>query len=149
MASSKAACVEDYLQELPPERRRVMASVRDLINSHVPDGYEETMAYGMINWVVPLSRYPVTYNRQPLSYASLAAQKNNFALYLMCAAMNPKNDELLRSAYKSADKRLDMGKSCLRFRSREDLLDDAIVRLIASTSVDETIQRYEGSQTGA
>ena len=63
--------------------------------------------------------------------------------------MNPKNDELLRSAHKTADIRLGMRKNCLRFRCREDLLDDAIVRLIASTSVDETIQRYEGSQTGA
>lgn len=147
MTSSTAASVEDYLQELSPERRQVITSVRDLINSHVPEGYEEMIGFGMINWVVPLSRYPVTYNKQPLSYVSLAAQKNNFALYLMCAIMNPKSEELLRSAYKAADKRLDMGKSCLRFRRREDLLDDTILRVIASTSVDETIQRYEGSRT--
>ena len=146
MVSSKAAHVKDYLQELPSERREVIASVRDLINEHLPEGYEETMASGMISWVIPLSRYPLTYNKQPLPYVSLAAQKNNYALYLMCAYMSPENDERLRAAYKDAGKRLDMGKSCLRFRHREDLLDKAIVRLITSTSVDETIRRYEASR---
>ncbi len=149
MASSKTTCVEDYLQELPPGRRQVIASIRDLINENLPEGYEETMAFGMISWVIPLSRYPVTYNKQPLPYVSLAAQKNNYALYLMCAYMNPKSDELLRGAYQAAGKRLDMGKSCLRFRHREDLLDEAIVRLVASTSVDETIRRYEASRAKA
>ena len=149
MASSKATCVADYLRELPEARREVIASVRDLINRHLPDGYEETMAWGMISWVIPLSRYPITYNKQPLPYVALAAQKNNYALYLMCAYMGPEDDKLLRSAYKTAGKRLDMGKSCLRFRRREDLLDGAIERLIASTSVDESIQRYEASRTRA
>ncbi|HET9034208.1 MAG TPA: DUF1801 domain-containing protein [Dokdonella sp.] len=147
MASSKATRVEDYLQELSTERREVIASVRDLINRHLPDGYVETMASGMISWVIPLSRYPVTYNKQPLPYVALAAQKNNYALYLMGAYMNAEDDGSLREAYKTAGKRLDMGKSCLRFRHREDLLDEAIERLIASTPVDETIRRYEASRT--
>lgn len=147
MASSKATRVEDYLQELPPERRQVMGSVRDLVNQHLPEGYEEIMASGMISWVIPLSRYPVTYNKQPLPYVALAAQKNNYALYLMCAYVSPEDDGILRDTYEAAGKRLDMGKSCLRFRHREDLIDEAIVRLIASTSVDETIRRYEASRT--
>ncbi len=149
MTSSMATRVEDYLQELPEERRQVIVSVRNLINDCLPEGYAESMASGMISWVVPLSRYPFTYNKQPLSFVSLAAQKNNFALYLMCACMDPNKDELLRGAYRAADKRLDMGKSCLRFRHREDLFDDAIVRLVASTPVDETIRGYESSRTRA
>ena len=67
----------------PIERREVMASVRDLINRHLPAGYEETMASGMISWVIPLSRYPVTYNKQPLAYVALAAQKRFYSLSLM------------------------------------------------------------------
>lgn len=146
MVSSRASSVEDYLQELPPQRRQVIASVRDLINKHLPKGYEESMAFGMISWVIPLSRYRVTYNKQPLGYVALAAQKNNYALYLMCASMSPEDDNNLRGAYKAAGKRLDMGKSCLRFRHREDVLDEAIAGLLASTSVDETIRRYEASR---
>ena len=86
MVSSAAATVEAYLAELPPERRAVVATVRALVNAHLPEGYVEGMHWGMIGWVIPLSRYPVTYNKQPLIYAALAAQKNNYALYLMCAS---------------------------------------------------------------
>lgn len=143
MVSSKAETVEDYLAELPPERREVIASVRKLVNKNVPDGYVEEMACGMIGWVVPLSRYPVTYNKQPLGYVALAAQKNNYALYLMCAYINPRSDQALKAAYAKAGLKLDMGKSCLRFKTREDLLDKAIAELVGSTPVDETIRLYE------
>ncbi len=146
MVSSKATRVEDYLAELPAERRAVVSSVRDLVNTHLPKGYEETMAYGMIGWVIPLSRYPETCNRQPLSYAGLAAQKNNYALYLMCDYMITGEDGKLRAAYARAGRKLDMGKSCLRFRHREDLFDEAIADLIAATPVEETIRRYEASR---
>lgn len=149
MANSKATRAEDYIQELPIDRRQVIASVRDLINEHLPEGYEEIMASGMISWVIPLSRYPVTYNQQPLACVALAAQKNNYALYLMSAAMSSEDDVILRDAYKAAGKRLDMGKSCLRFRQREDLLDAAIARLISSTSVEKAIARYEASRSQA
>lgn len=146
MVSSKATRVEDYLAELPAERRAVVASVRDLVNRHLPAGYEETMAYGMIGWVVPLSRYPVTYNKQPLAFVGLAAQKNNYALYLMCDYTNTDDDGKLRAAYERAGRKIDMGKSCLRFRRREDLFDEAVARLIAATPVEETIRRYEASR---
>ena len=83
MVSSKAKTVEDYLDELPPDRRAVVSAVRDLVNANLPEGYVETMNWGMIAWEVPLSRYPVTYNKQPLGYVALAAQKNAYSLYLM------------------------------------------------------------------
>jgi hypothetical protein len=146
MVISKAMSVEDYLAELPVERRAVIASVRDLINAHLPAGYVETMAYGMIGWVIPLSRYPVTYNKQPLGYVALAAQKNNYALYLMCDDAKDDEGGALRAAYANAGRKLDMGKCCLRFRRRDELLDEAIAALVASTSVEETILRYEVSR---
>ncbi|MGB0134590.1 DUF1801 domain-containing protein [Dokdonella sp.] len=146
MVSSKATTVEHYLDELPPERRDVVASVRNLINSHLPAGYVEEMSCGMIGWVIPLSRFPVTYNKQPLSYVALAAQKTNYAIYLMCSYMNPHSDQALRTAYATAGRKLDMGKSCLRFKRREDLLDEAIASLVGSTPVDETIRLYEAAR---
>ena len=84
MASSKAATVAQYLAELPPERRAEIEKVRDLVNGALPAGYREGMGYGMIGWVIPLEDYPDTYNRQPLAYAGLAAQKNYNSLYLNC-----------------------------------------------------------------
>ena len=85
MAKSSAVTVEAYLQELPAERRAVIEQVRQVILDNLPPGYEESMNWGMISYEVPLERYPKTYNKQPLNYAGLAAQKNNYSLYLMCA----------------------------------------------------------------
>jgi hypothetical protein len=146
MVSSAATSVDAYLAELPPQRRAVVAAVRDLVNAHIPPGYEEGMAYGMIGWSIPLSRYPVTYNKQPLSYAALAAQKNNYALYLTCADAGPGREQALRDAYAKAGRKLDMGKSCLRFKSLDELLVEPVAALIASTSVEQFIARYEASR---
>jgi hypothetical protein len=85
MASSKAATVDAYLAELPEDRRAVVSAVRDVVLRSLPAGYEESMAFGMIGYGVPLARYPDTYNGQPLSYAAIAAQKSYYALYLMGA----------------------------------------------------------------
>lgn len=146
MASSKAKTVEEYLAELPGDRRTVIASVRDLVNRHIPDGYVEAMNWGMIAWEVPLSRYPTTYNKQPLAYVALAAQKQYYALYLTVCYANSAQDVVLRNAYADAGKRLDMGKSCLRFKSPEDLLTEVIGAVIASTPVDTLIAQYEASR---
>ena len=146
MVSSQAASVEAYLAELPPQRRDVVASVRDLVNASLPPGYVETMAYGMIAWVVPLARLADTHNGQPLSYVALAAQKNNYALYLACDSMGASADETLRAAYAKAGRKLDMGKSCLRFKRREDLFDEAVARLIGASPVEQTIRRYQASR---
>ena len=84
MAKSNAATVQEYLDELPEDRRAVVAAVRDVVLRHLPKGYGENMNWGMISYEIPLERYPDTYNGQPLSYMALAAQKNHYALYLMC-----------------------------------------------------------------
>jgi Domain of unknown function (DU1801). len=146
MASSKAKTVEEYLAELPEDRRTVIASVRDLVNRHIPDGYVEAMSWGMIAWEVPLSRYPTTYNKQPLPYVALAAQKQYYALYLTVCYANSAQDVVLRNAYADAGMKLDMGKSCLRFKKPDDLLPEVIGRVIASTPVDTLIAQYEASR---
>ena len=146
MVSSAATSVDAYLAELPPERRGVVSTVRDLVNAHIPPGYEEGMAYGMIGWSIPLSRYPVTYNKQPLAYVALAAQKNAYSLYLMGVYGIGEQEGKLRDAAAAAGKKLDMGKSCLRFRKADDLPLQAIGQLIASMPVDDYIAAYEASR---
>jgi hypothetical protein len=141
MVSSAAKTVDDYLAQLPPQRRAVVAAVRDHVNAHLPPGFVEGMGFGMIGWVVPLSRYPDTYNGQPQCYLALAAQKNAYSLYLMGCYASAAEDQALRAAYAKAGKKIDMGKSCLRFKSLDGLLLDAIGQLIAGTSVDAFVAR--------
>ena len=143
MVSSKAATVADYLAELPADRRAEIKRVRDLINSVLPAGYREGMGYGMIGWVIPLERYPDTCNKQPLAYAALAAQKNSNSLYLNCVYASKERTERLKAAFATAGKKLDMGKSCIRFKKADDLALDAIAEEIASTTPDEYIRIYE------
>ena len=138
---SQASTVEEYLGELPEDRRDAIARVRELVLSRLPAGYEEVMGFGMINYVVPLDRCPGTYNGQPLMYAALAAQKNHMSLYLMCAYTDEDAGAAFRAAYAAAGKKLDMGKSCVRFRSVDDLALDVIGDAIASVGVDEFIER--------
>lgn len=92
MARSEAATVEDYLAELPEERRAVVRAIREVIRANLPPGYAETMNWGMIAYEVPLARYPDTYNKKPLAYAALAAQKNYYALYLNCVYGCPERE---------------------------------------------------------
>ena len=123
-----------------------MAAVRRLVNEHIPEGYREGMAWGMIGWEVPLERYPATYNKQPLAYAGLAAQKSHYALYLHGVYMIPDGQAALQRAYAAAGKKLDMGKSCLRFRKLEDLVPEAVADAVAALSVDDFIAIYEAAQ---
>ena len=143
MVSSRATTVADYLAELPPDRRAEIERVRDLINQALPDGYREGIGYGMIGWVIPLERYPDTYNKQPLAYAGLAAQKNYNSLYLNCVYASKERTERLKKAFAVAGKKLDMGKSCIRFKKVDDLALEAIREEIASTTPDEYIRIYE------
>ena len=146
MVASKAATVAQYLAELPPERRTVMVELRQFVNEHLPKGFVEAMAFGMICWQIPLTRYPDTYNKQALAPVALAAQKSHFALYLGCSYGEQGPEAVLRKAYAAAGRRLDMGKSCLRFKRTEELLLDAIGPLLAATTVDAFIAAYEASR---
>ena len=145
MVSSKETTPAGYLASLPPERRKVIAAVRKLVKQNLPDGYVETMNWGMLCYEIPLKTYPVTYNKQPLMYMALAAQKNNYALYMMNVYGNTKLMDKLVAAYKASGTRLDMGKGCLRFKSLDELPMDVIGEIVASTSPALMIERHESA----
>jgi hypothetical protein len=146
MVQSKAKTVKEYLDELPADRRKEIAKVRSVVRKNLPKGYRERMEWGLINYEVPLETYPDTYNKKPLCYAGLAAQKNFNTLYLMGAYGDPKQRKRLEDAFKKSGKKMDMGKSCLHFRSADDLPLDAIGEIIASTPPERMIERYEAAR---
>lgn len=148
MVSSKAPTPEAYIAELPPERAALVSRLRDLVNANLPDGYVERMNWGMISWEVPLELYPDTYNGQPLVYAGLAAQKNHTALYLNCVYASAERTERMRSAWAAAGRKLDMGKSCLRFKRAEDVAEQVLAETIRSIPVERFIAEYEAGRAG-
>lgn len=146
MVSSKAPTPEAYLDELPTDRAAFVSRLRDLVNANLPDGYVERMSWGMISWEVPSELYPDTYNGQPLVFAGLAAQKNYTALYLNCVYASDERTERLRAAWAAAGKKLDMGKSCLRFKRPEDVAEGVLAETIRSVPVDRFIAEYEAGR---
>lgn len=143
MVRSAAKTVDEYLAELPDDRREAVTEVRKLIRKHLPKGYEETLNWGMLCYQVPLAKYPDTYNGQPLGYVALASQKNYCALYLMTPYMVPAQLDELKAAFDKAGKKMDMGKSCLRFKTTDDLPLPALGKIIASTPPAEYIAMHE------
>ena len=143
MVKSAATTVDQYLAELPPERRAALSKVREVIVRNLPKGYEEGVAWGMIGYTLPLARYPDTYNGQPLCYAGLAAQKNHCAVYLTAAYADPAIEKSIKDAFKQAGKKLDMGKSCIRFRAADDLPLEVIGKAVAAIPPDAFIKQYE------
>jgi hypothetical protein len=140
---SKAATVSEYLSELTPEERADIQKVRSVIKKNLPKGYKESVQFGMICYSIPLSRYADTYNGQALCYAALAALKNHNAVYLMNVYGHPGTERWFKARYKATGKRLDMGKSCVRFQHADDLPLDVIGEAIARTSVEDYIGYYE------
>jgi Domain of unknown function (DU1801) len=146
MASGSQQTVKDYLASLPVERRECLAALRRVIQEQLPAGFEEGMEFGMISYYVPLSRYGATYNGRPLLLASLAAQKAYMSLYLMTVYGNPDRASWFLEAARRAGKSLDMGKSCVRFKSLDELPLEVVGELIAKASVDGLIADYEASR---
>jgi hypothetical protein len=147
---SKAATVSEYLKGLPEDRRKELSKVRSVIKKHIPKGYQETLQYGMISYVVPLSLYPAGYlNKKdvPLPFVSLAAQKSHLALYLMNVSGDPKLDRWFRDAWAKTKKKLDMGKACVRFKFADDLALEVIGEAIARTPVAAYLERYEAARS--
>ena len=144
---SDATTVDEYLSELPADRRDVIQAVRHTILSNLPTGFVEGMQYGMISYYIPLEQYPNTVNGQPLGLASLANQKRHMALYLMAVYANPYDTRWFKERWQSTGKRLDMGKSCVRFRKIDDVALDVIGEAIARTSADEFIAAYEDARS--
>ena len=140
---SEATTVEEYLAELAADRREAIEAVREVILENLPDGYVESMNWGMIAYEVPLEVYPDTYNRQPLAFAALASQKNHMAVYLTGIYISDEAREEFEAAYRATGKRFDVGKSCVRFRKLDDLPLDLIGETVASLPVDRLIARVE------
>ena len=141
--TTTATTVHDYLSSLKVEQRSVIEPVRSLILSHLPPGFVETINWGMLSYEVPLSMYPNTYNKKPLSYIGLAVQKQYYSLYLMPAYMDSNVYQTLMDAFEKAGKKLSMGKSCIRFKKVDDLPLELIGSIIASHTVSSFISAYE------
>jgi len=144
---SKAKTVEVYLQELPEDRAEQIAQLRNIVLKKLPSGYEEVMNWGIITYQVPLAIYPDTYNKKPLMYAALASQKNYMAIYLSGIYMFEEKHKSFELAYRETGKRLDVGKSCVRFRNLDDLPLELIGETIASFSLDRFVTQVKEIQS--
>ncbi len=127
----------------PPDRKAALTKLRAVINKNLPAGFKEGIQYGMIGWTIPLTRYPDTYNGQPLQLAAIASQKKHMALYLACVYGDESLSDWFREAWKATGKKLDMGKSCVRFRSIDDVPLEVVGQAIAKVGVDGYIASYE------
>ncbi len=144
----KPLSVEAYLAALPPDRREAIEAVRREINRCLPEGYEEGIQYGMIGWYVPHRLFPAGYHcdpKQPLPFASLASQKGHMSLHLMCVYGSDELRAWFEAAWAKAGKKLDMGKSCVRFRKLDDLALDVIGQAVARVPVDAYVKHYEAA----
>ena len=143
---SDAATVDDYLADLPTDRRMALETVRETILANLAPGFAAAMNWGMITYEVPLATHPDTYNGKPLMYAGLASQKNHMAVYLSAPYTSEAGLEAFRAEYRETGKPLDMGKSCVRFKRIEDLPLDVIGRSIAAHGVDSFVATYEAAR---
>lgn len=146
MPRSEASTPDEVIAALPQDRREAISTVRDVIRANLPPGYEEGIEFGMIAWYVPLERFPDTYNGHPLGLAALASQKNYMSLYLNTVYGDPETERWFRGRFAASGKRLDVGKSCVRFRSVEDLPLELIGDTIARASVDTFVERYQAAR---
>jgi uncharacterized protein YdhG (YjbR/CyaY superfamily) len=148
MADSAVSTVDGYLAAQAPERRAVLEAVRAVVLANLPDGYVETLRWGMVSYEVPLARFPDTYNGQPLAYAGLAAQKQHYALYLMGVYVDAVQERTLRDAYAALGIAPDLGKSCLRFKRLDQLPLPVIGELIAALPVEDYLARHSAGRSG-
>ncbi len=149
---SKARTVQEYLAELPADRRAILQAVRNVILKNLDERYGEGMSYGMIGYYVPHSVYPAGYHcdpKLPLPFAGLASQKNHMSLYIMSTYDSPSEEKWLRDQFAKAGKKLDMGKCCVRFKKLEDLPLDVIGEAIRRVPVERHIEFYETNFRGA
>jgi hypothetical protein len=146
---SKATTVEQYLSELPEDRRAAIQAVRKVILENLDSDYEEGIQYGMIGYYVPLRVYPAGYHcdpKQPLPFAGLASQKNHMALYLMCVYGESDLAKWFRQTWAKTGKKLDMGKSCVRFKKLDDLALDVVGEAIGRVPARKYIAYCEAAR---
>ncbi|MBL8235247.1 MAG: DUF1801 domain-containing protein, partial [Bryobacterales bacterium] len=148
---NKPTTVKQYMAELPADRRAALSAVREVIIKNLGEGYAEGMSYGMPGFFVPHSLYPAGYHtdpRQPLPFASIASQKSHMAIYLMATYMKPGEEAWLRAAWAKTGKKLDMGKSCIRFKKLEDVALEVVGEAIRRVPSREYIALYEANLPG-
>ena len=144
---SKAATVDDYIAELPEDRKSALAQLRKVVKKNLPKGFKEGMGYGMMGYSVPHSKYPAGYHcnpADPLPFMGIASQKNFIAVYHMGVYADPKLLKWFTDAHaKASPKKLDMGKSCIRYKKMEDIPFDLIGELASKMTPDDWIAMYE------
>jgi uncharacterized protein YdhG (YjbR/CyaY superfamily) len=144
---SKATTVDAYIAELPEERQKAISQLRKVIKKNLPKGFKESMGYGMMGWSVPHSIYPAGYHcnpKDPLPFMGLASQKNFIAVYHMGVYADPKLLKWFTDSHaKASPKRLDMGKSCIRYKKPEDIPYELIGELASKITVEDWIETYE------
>jgi hypothetical protein len=144
-----AISFEDYLSKIPQERMDVFRKLYDTIKQNLPKGFKENTAHGMVGWCVPLATYPAGYHcapNTPLPFISLASQKNFIALYHMGLYANPELLKWFQTEFpKHSKRKLDMGKSCIRFKKPEDIPFDLIGELSTKMTPEEWIDLYESA----
>ena len=144
---SKATTAEQYMAELPNDRKKVMTELRKVIKKNLPEGFKEVMGYGMLGYIVPHSKYPAGYHcnpKDPLPFMGVASQKNFIAVYHMGVYVDPKLHKWFTDEYaKAGVGKLDMGKSCIRFKNPEKIPFKLIGELASKITPDEWIAMYE------
>jgi hypothetical protein len=141
--AARPSTVAAYLLSLPPEKRAVVEAARQLVRANIAGGYAEFMSWGVINWGIPLSQFAETYNGHPLCYVALGAQKNYASLYLMGCSGDASQTAFLKSEFEKAGKKFDMGKSCLRFKSLDDLELKSVSKVIGMVTPEKFIESYK------
>ena len=145
----EAKSPDDYISQLPEERQEVVSKLREIISNNLPDGFQETMSYGMIGWVVPHETYPDGYHcnpKLPLPFMNLASQKNFVAVYHSGVYASEELMKWFVSEYPNhAKRKLDMGKSCIRFKKMDDIPYDLIGELSTKITVDQWVETYESN----
>ena len=144
---SAATSPQQYLNELPEDRKAAMAKLRDVIMQNLPEGFSERMSYGMLGWVVPHEIFPAGYHCTPglpLPFLNIASQKNFIALYHMgLYADKGLYDWFVEEYPKYVKAKLDMGKSCIRFKKPEAIPYDLIGQLVSKMTVEQWINIYK------
>jgi uncharacterized protein YdhG (YjbR/CyaY superfamily) len=147
MVKSQASTVAQYLAELPDEQRAEVEAVRDVILANLPDGYVEAMDWGLITYAVPLQVSGPTYNKKPLLYVALGAQKRYCSVYL--TTVMEEFEESFRARWAETGKKLDMGKACVRFKRAADLALDIIGAEVARLPVTEFVDWHAENRAKA
>ncbi|MCW3160022.1 DUF1801 domain-containing protein [Chryseobacterium oryctis] len=144
-----ATSIEDYISKIPEERQEVFKKLFDTIEDNLPNGFKQGVSYGMVGWNVPLETYPAGYHctpGSPLPFIGLASQKNFIALYHMGIYAKPDLLDWFVSEFpKHAKRKLDMGKSCIRFKKMDDIPFELIAELSKKMTVDDWITCYESN----